>query len=208
MRTLCVKVENAKLFAEVVRILKSRNIPFRSDVTRDCTVILTDSLKYAEEFSSKYGIPIILTSKNDLLGKIELAILSLKGKITYESLVIGLDPGKTIGYALIGDDELLEVKSFNDVLTLKEHLDLIVRTYPYKRMIIRVGSGEFSSEVLENILDLVERYNHKEHVSIEIVDESSTSKSEPKIKSNIKIPKRSMAAVNIALRKGIPVHVR
>lgn len=200
-------VDDMRVFRKVIGILKARNVSFKINLDGRCGVVITDNLKLAEECTSKLRVPVILVSNLDVEGKVELAILMLKGRLVYESLIVGLDPGKTIGYALIGDDELLEVENFNNTKPLIDHLKVVMETYPYKRIVIRIGAGEYSTQVLDEVLNLLENFKVDKEVAVEIVDESRTSKSQPQIKCRVKIPKRAIAAVNIALRRGIPVHV-
>lgn len=123
---------------------------------------------------NKYSKVVVLT-KNDTLS-IDRAyskiILGIEGKKIWESLIVGIDPGLTIGIAIITDGCLRTVFETRDI---KEAIEFILRSIkntPSKMTIIRVGStGGYRQVLILNELLNVKPKN----VSLEIVNELQTT---------------------------------
>ena len=137
-------------------------------------------------------------------------MLGIEGKKIWESLIIGVDPGLTIGIAVITDGCL---QSTLETRTIKEAVNFIVLTLKNltaKMAIIRIGStGGY-----RQVLILNELLNVKpKHVNLEVVDELHTTPESGQeaneillegVKEGMKIPrgKDATAAIEIAFRLG------
>ncbi|NPE07032.1 MAG: hypothetical protein GNW80_02015 [Asgard group archaeon] len=137
-------------------------------------------------------------------------MLGIEGKKIWESLIIGVDPGLTIGVAVITDSCL---QSTLETRVIKEAVNFIVLTLknlPAKMAIIRIGStGGY-----RQVLILNELLNVKpEHVDLEVVDELHTTPERGQeaneiflegVKVGMKLPrgKDATAAMEIAFRLG------
>ncbi|NHJ47862.1 MAG: pre-16S rRNA-processing nuclease YqgF [Asgard group archaeon] len=137
-------------------------------------------------------------------------ILGIEGKRIWESLIVGVDPGLTIGVAIITDGCLRTTLETRD---RKEMMDFILNTIdsnPAKMAIIRVGStGGYRRVLILNELLNVKPKN----VALEIVDELETTPATTQeaqdgindgVKTGVKIKagKDAAAAMEIAFRIG------
>lgn len=156
---------------------------------------------------------IIILSRSEVLSvdkAYSKIMLSLEDKRIWESLIIGVDPGLTIGVAIITDGCLRTALETRDK---KEALNFImdaINNNPAKMTIIRVGStGGYRRVLILNDLLNVKPKN----VALEIVDELQTTPAscqEAKegitsgAKSDLKIQtgKDATAAMEIAFRIG------
>ncbi|NHJ38551.1 MAG: pre-16S rRNA-processing nuclease YqgF [Asgard group archaeon] len=173
-------------------------------------VISTEEEVGDEEFNYER---FVVLSKNEVLNvdKAYLKImLSLEDKRIWESLIIGIDPGLTIGVAIITDGCLRTALETRDK---KEALNFVMKAIennPAKMAIIRVGStGGY-----RRVLILNELLNIKpKNVTIEIVDELQTTPSSYQEAKDglaegaignlkIKAGKNATAAMEIAFRIG------
>ncbi|MHA1212351.1 MAG: hypothetical protein ACTSSH_07805 [Candidatus Heimdallarchaeota archaeon] len=101
-------------------------------------------------------------------------MLGIEGKRIWESLIIGVDPGLTIGVALIADGCLrstLETRVISEVI---QFILGALRSNPAKMAIVRVGStGGYRRILLLNELLNVKLVD----VTLEVVDEMQTTPS-------------------------------
>jgi len=120
---------------------------------------------------------MVVLSKSDIMNiskAISKVMLGLEGKRIWESLIVGVDPGRTIGVAVITDGCLrgvLETREINDAVNF---IFLTIKNNPAKMVIIRVGStGGYRRILLLNEL----LSNKPAHVTIEVVNELQTTPS-------------------------------
>ncbi len=146
-----------------------------------CTKILEElgkSYVILSDARELYKYPVILTTKN-LRGEnvvflknvdvdVRRAIPLLYGKRRFNHLYIGVDPGKTMGLAALGDGFILEKRNVYSISSLKKFVDIWLEGYPSQNYILRVGNGS-PTERNEIIMRLFGK------VDIEVVDERATS---------------------------------
>lgn len=118
---------------------------------------------------------LVVLSRSEVMNiskAITKVLLGLEGKRIWESLIIGVDPGRTIGVAIITDGCLRGVLETREINEAVDYIFLTIRNNPAKMVIIRIGStGGY-----RRILLLNELLNNKpSHVSIEVVDELQTT---------------------------------
>ncbi len=137
-------------------------------------------------------------------------MLGIEGKKIWESLIIGVDPGLTIGVAVITDGCLQSTLETRDIKEAVNFIVLTLKNLPAKMAIIRIGStGGY-----RQVLILNELLNVKpEHVDLEVVDELHTTPERGQeaneillegVEKGMKIPKGkdATAAMEIAFRLG------
>jgi hypothetical protein len=137
-------------------------------------------------------------------------MLGIEGKKIWESLIIGVDPGITIGIAVITDSCLRSTLETRDLKKAVNFIILTVKNMPAKMSLIRVGStgGYRQVLILNELLNVKPKY-----VELEVVDELQTtpdSSQEAKevltegVREGMKIPggKDATAAMEIAFRLG------
>jgi len=200
---IAVATVSGKAFYLLVKELKRRKVDFISirpdeQVPPDVNVVITTP----EEQAQIDHLNIVVLGKSDdptLI--VDEALRLSQGKSLYEEVVVGLDPGKVLGVALIADGELLETRSCQ---TLKHASDTVVKIlnrFPASRRIVRVGSG-----VMPEALELTQRLDRvlPPDVVIELVPEDGTS--HISVKEANRIGGRDAAsAARIAERRGRPI---
>jgi hypothetical protein len=126
------------------------------------------------------------------------AVRLSKGKQRYEKVVIGIDPGKTFGLAILGDGHVIEtLNCSSQEETVQAILDAINKT-PAVQTTVKVGNGPPSyTNVLLHSLD----ENLPPDVKIEIVSEAGTTRVVDEAKHRREI-KDMMSAMRIAKRNG------
>jgi hypothetical protein len=168
--------------------------------------------KEEETHPTPFDKKVILNQKELL--DINLAyskiILGIEGKQIWESLIVGVDPGLTIGVAIITDSFLRSTLETREISEAIAFVLAAIRNNPAKMAIIRVGStGGYRRVLILNKLLNVKPTN----VSLEIVDELKTTPlSYNDAKSDIEngmgrgaqvqLGKNATAAMEIAFRLG------
>lgn len=174
------------------------------------TILVVTTKKEEKKSPTPFSKKVVL-SRSDRLninrayGKI---LLALEDKRIWESLIIGIDPGMTIGVAMVADSHL---RASLETRVIDEAIDFVLRALknnPAKMAIIRIGStGGY-----RRVLILNELLNVKpSDVPVEIVDELGTTPLIPPQKTeelatslspNASISKDIVAATEIAYRLG------
>ena len=195
---IAVATVSGKAYYWLVNELNKRKISFLSLIPGETippsikVVITTKDEKRLVDHSSV----LIYNPDEDPSTIIDEAIRIIQNKKAYEELIIGVDPGKTFGVAILGDENVLEKK---ERLTREMAIDMIltaIKRYPARTRKIKIGDGmpEIAEEVASRLKIAV-----PEDTSIEIVSEAGTSNIRGE-GSRKKISDAD-AAVNIARRK-------
>ena len=120
--------------------------------------------------------------------------LSLLFGEDFEQLIIGIDPGKYPGIAVMGNNKTLSVHhvSVGEVCPL---IKRIVRDYRDKKILVRIGHGArlIRSRLINDILDM--------GLDVEMVDETGTT---PRLGKGVhgQVVSDIIAAINIARIRG------
>jgi hypothetical protein len=193
MKIIGVMTENFSIYYEIVKVLKERKIPFISLSLDDAIpgnvglVLSTPDELPRIWFDHKLAI----TEKDDISLMIDKALKILEGKEKFNRLIIGIDPGKRPGVAVMGDGEILEVYHVDSPEKVVSILKRVLKTYSKAEVLIRIGHGDptHRNRIINTLFNL--------GVQIEMVDETSTTRKtvQPDIK----------AAIDIALSGGIPI---
>ncbi len=133
-----------------------------------------------EEENNKLAIPyqkaVVLTNSEilDVSRAFPKIMLGIEGKRIWECLIIGVDPGQSIGVAVITDSCLRSTLETRDIGEAIDFILEVLEKNPTKMAIIRVGStGGY-----RRILILNELLNVKpDNVTLEVVDEGQTTPS-------------------------------
>ena len=129
---------------------------------------------------------------------IDEAILGVQGKRNYEKVVVGVDPGKTYGVAVLGDDNVLETLVCS---SLKEAVTVILddsKRFPATVSLVKVGDGApaYTRELLHSLDEAL-----PQETVIEVVSETGTSRFINETAHRREL-KDAMSAIEIAGRKG------
>ncbi len=196
---------------KVLDILKKRNIkplaPSKGidirELMRKTHIVIVDKyvINKIEEKPPAMKI-LVIEKESDIEKIVEEAICLFYGKQSYNEIILGLDPGPDyVAYALIVDGSLFESgkKNIREIIELTKN---IIKTMPYKKLYIKIGSNLDGVQLAETILSAVNNYNN---IFVEIVDEHSTTKQTlalSEISPQHIRDKDIKAAINISLRIG------
>ncbi len=183
--------------------LKKRGIfPFPllpSDVVPLDTQVLIVSREFEKEI---LGCRVIVWTEDSCLEEIvDKVVFLLNSEGNSTGVVIGVDPGKEIGVAVVADDRVLKTDVFESV---NEAIEAVVRqasALTCSRKLVRIGSGgqEYGSDMVSAL-----RQTLPEGVEIERVEEWGTSR-HALFTSHSRKTRNVASATAIALRKGTPV---
>ncbi|MEM4850296.1 MAG: hypothetical protein QXJ36_05590 [Desulfurococcaceae archaeon] len=166
-KPIVVAVHDPKWFMKVLNILRSRGIDFSvfSDIDSIpyYSVLYTDHYYYVEITKNRRDIEVIYDSDRTCTG-LEKAILASLSKTKYNSVIVGIDPGKNPYYVILGDEEILE-HGYVFQEDIGEFLNNKLKCYPSVKRVIRVGGGF-------NGLKIVLMIKNRVNAPVEIVDES------------------------------------
>ncbi len=170
MKILAIATDNFEFYYEVVRELKQRDIPFVSlspsdPIPPNVDVILTTE-REAEAIDFQNVVPV----DDDLRKGVRKALSMIKGKSSYQSMIVGIDPGTRPGIALVGDGKILETLHAGSPEKVKEKVEEFIEGYDFQRMTIRIGHGDKTNRnrTINSLEGLA--------VRIEIVNEEGTTK--------------------------------
>jgi hypothetical protein len=129
---------------------------------------------------------------------VEEALLLLLGKARFRDLMIGIDPGKQTGLAVLGDGVVLETGTYAEVLDLVDQVARLFSIFPSERAVVKIGRGaEEYSKALKSALSS----RLPPAVEIQTVEEAGTTT------DNIPpegegLSRNIVSAIRIALRQG------
>jgi len=169
MPEIGVMTQNFSIYYDLVKILKQRDISFislrsKDPVPQDVRVIITTP---SESEGIDFSPLIEVGDVPDMAVEAAFSILANGGRIS--NLVIGIDPGKRPGIAILGDGTLLRAVQVGSPEKVK---DVVIRTisiYESKSIVIRIGHGAptYRNRIINSIITLGN--------PMEMVDETSTS---------------------------------
>ena len=191
---------SGRAYYELVNELKRKGLSFWSlkpwdPVPLNAKVVITTS---EERHFVKHPTVLIFHLGSDPAMVIDEAIRVVQGKRSYEKVVVGVDPGKTFGVAILGDDNVLKTINCSG---LKETISAVVDgldKVPATVSVVKVGDGApaYAKELLHLLDEALPR-----EATIEVVSEAGTSRlaSETAHRRGLR---DVMSAKEIAGRKG------
>lgn len=175
MRTqIAVATVSGRAYFKIVNKLKDMDITFLSLIPGETVppwikvVITTES----EKKLISHPRVLIYNAELDPSSIVCEALRIIMSKEIYEDLVIGVDPGKTFGVAVLADGKIIRRE---ESLGMEKAIDLIldeIKKNPSKNQIVRIGRGlrETSEEIARRLEAVL-----PENIMIEMVDENGTS---------------------------------
>jgi hypothetical protein len=207
MRIIKVATDDGNAYYDIVSRLKRTHLRFSSltpgqvvDSARD--LVITSRT----EVSAFGGSVVTIEDLNEDPLIMEGQLLSRLLGESRRNLLIGIDPGSSIGMAMFYGGRELGALTSNSVERSVESLVTLAKEVPHSSLSVKIGGGEPKSSLrLASLL----RERLPPSASVEIVDESGTSAGRSGV---IGATRDQRAAARIAFRKGIqfndPAHSR
>ncbi len=168
-KVLGILTQDFRLYHDLVAALKARDISFVSlsfsrRVPETVGSVLTSP---AEASSVRFPHAVVV---DDIDSAIAKALQMLKGKTSWRELLIGVDPGREPGVAIIGDGEVIDTRLAASPEAVAYHVRQALRTFPANQVKVRVGHGDPTNR--NRILNSLGR----DDLRVEIVDEAGTTR--------------------------------
>lgn len=166
MARIGVFTSDFKFYHDIIKLLKEWNLPFLSmesseSIPEDVSVVLSSS---RDEFVLANQV-----KSDDPRQALRMSLSRLLLKDTFDSLVIGIDPGPYPGLAVFADNVLMEAYECASIDMLGNEVALIIRSYRYRDLEIKIGNGDAPNR--DNIIRNLKTYN----LTVRVVDEKNTS---------------------------------
>jgi len=197
---IAVATVHGRAYYELVTELNRKGLPFLSlkpwdPVPFNIKVVLT-----TEEESSQISHPKILCFEqgSNPESVVDEAILVIQGKQGYKKIVVGVDPGKTYGIAILGDNKVLATLTSSSIEGAAHLVVGSLKRFPAEVRVVRVGNGP--PEYTRTLLSSLDK-DLPEETLMEIVSESGTSRLTNK-SVNRRVLRDAVSAIKIAGRNG------
>jgi hypothetical protein len=168
MKIIGLVTEDFRFFHLMVKLLKERNEPFVSlgyddPVPRSVGAIITTA---AERGKVHFDT---LISDDDPEIAFRAARSVLRGK-RFDRVVIGIDPGRRPGIAVVGDGRIIDTELVFCPEDVTETLVRMTWNLDFDLLVVRIGHGDPTNRnrIIRAVWPLADQ--------VEIVDESSTTK--------------------------------
>ena len=173
---------------EYVPLLPGQSIPL------DLRVIITTGRE-----STVQGRSVVAFEEgSDPRKAVEEALLLLLGKTRFRDLMIGIDPGKQIGLAVLGDGVVLETGTYTEAKELIDEVARIFFAFPSERAVVKIGRG---AEVYNKTLRSTLSSRLSPTVEVRMVEEAGTT-AENLPPEGEGLSRNIVSAIRIALRRG------
>lgn len=165
---------SGKAYYKLVKELKQRKIPFlsvmpRDHVPLDIKVVITTK---GEQHLVKHPDVLVFENEMEPTAVIDEAIRVAQGKQSYDRVIIGIDPGKTFGVAVLADGKVLETVTCSSLEETVNTVSESLGRTPATVNVVKIGNGApVYAEKLVHLLDM----SLPKRVVIETVSEAGTS---------------------------------
>lgn len=197
---IAIATVNGRAYYELVNELQRKKLSFLSLKPWDSIPLYIKVVITTEEESNQILHPKILLFEQGSNPEtvVDEAILIIQGKQGYEKIVVGVDPGKTYGIAILGDNKVLETLTSSNMEEVTHIIVDSLKRFPAEVRVVRVGKGppEYTKTLLSSLDE-----NLPEGPLIEIVGEAGTSRLTNK-SVNRRILRDAVSAIKIAGRNG------
>ncbi|MDD4308290.1 MAG: hypothetical protein PHU53_05730 [Thermoplasmata archaeon] len=161
---------DVRLYYDIAKFLKSRNIKFRLLGSRDSIPLDIGVILTSPEEAESIGFTPTIAVK-DIEPAMRKAIQAMNGTGCCHVLIIGVDPGPEPGIAALSNGRVIETREATSPEHAADIILGILSDYSYSQCVLRIGDG--SPEHRDRILELVSgSFNY-----VEVVDETRTSNS-------------------------------
>jgi len=197
---IAVATVSGKAYYQLVNELKARKMDFLSltpyeIVPLNIQVVITTE---AERKNIRHPKVLVYQENTTPSTVIDEAVRLIEGKKEFETIVVGIDPGKTFGIAVLSDGNVLSTVTRSSV---EETVNTVAEIFSKQQGVARVLKvGNWSPSYTAELLPLLDSRLPKD-VTIEIVREAGTSRfiGQTVHKRGLR---HAMAAIKIAERRG------
>ncbi|MCX8176567.1 MAG: Holliday junction resolvase RuvX [Candidatus Bathyarchaeota archaeon] len=205
---IAVVVSDGRLYYRLVEELKDRGLSFIAKkpgekIPLTVKVVLTtkDLEKYVKHHT------IVTVDEENIDESLAKALKIVKGvKVEKcEKLIVGIDPGKNVGFAVIADGVIVLTENFKSFHEAYEALKNVSEIYSPKNIIVKIGRGSLPKDSLHNKVDDVLNFvknvssSFTPKIKVLFVDENRTTKKVKKLRVK-RGEKDKNSAVEIAFR--------
>ena len=202
---IAVATVSGKAYYFLVNELKARGIDFLSLTPYESIPLTVQLVITTEKERGLIKHPEILIYKETTspASIVDEAAKVIKGKRTFETISVGVDPGKTFGVAVLSDGEVLETVT---CASLEETVNTIAEVFKKHQAAVKVVKvGNLAPSYASALLPLLDETLPAD-VTMEVVHEAGTSRLGGQTVHKRRL-RHAMAAVKIAERRG-QVHQR
>lgn len=198
---IAIATLSGRAYYNLVNELKNRQLPFLSLTPTDAIplqlkVVITTA---KEKLQVKHPNVLIYDTKENPSKIIDKALQIVHGKSVFRRAVVGVDPGKTFGVALICDNIVLKTMICHSVNAALSNIVNTLSEVRADEMLVRIGDGaEPYRRILIGTLDKELPPN----VSLETVSEIGTTRVAETLTSHRRGLLDVASAVEIASRSG------
>lgn len=197
---VAVATVSGKAYYFLVNELKARGIDFLSLTPYESipmTVQVVITTEKEREFI-KYPVVLVYQEGASPVDIIDEAAKLLRGKKIFETISVGVDPGKTFGIAVLSDGSVLETLT---CASLEETANVIAEVFEKHQAAFKVVKvGNLAPSYTTEFLPLLDEILPTD-ITIEVVREDGTSRLGSQTVHKRRL-RHVMAAVKIAERRG------
>jgi hypothetical protein len=197
---IAVVTLSGRAYYQLVSELKQRHLPFLSlrptdTIPPNIKVVITT----AGEYLPPTKAAVIFYESGDPSEAVNQAVGVLLGKHRFDQVIVGVDPGKTYGIAVIGDEKNLEMTSFSNAETAATWISNFLTKINATQKIVRIGDG--AEPHRDRLLSILNK-RLPLSIALESVSESGTTRSAKEIFTCRRGLRDAASAVKIARRSG------
>jgi len=197
---IAVATVSGRAYYQLVTELNRKRLPFLSLKPWDPIPLHIKVVLTTREESHQVSHPqiLIFEQKSNPETVVDEAILIVQGKQGYEKVVVGVDPGKTYGIAILGDNKVLATLTSSNIEEASHLVVDSLKRFPAEVKVVRVGNGP--PEYTQTLLNSLDKALPEETL-VEIVSEAGTSRLTNK-SVNRRMLRDAVSAIKIAGRNG------
>ncbi len=198
---IAIVTTSGKAYYRLVSEFRRRRLLFLSLAPKEVMplnvrIAITTESEKNDVYCSKI---LVYDESTDPSRVVDEAVQILSGKIKYREIIIGVDPGKMFGLAVLGDGSILKTAELTCVEKTAKEIIKILEVTKADKKIIKVGNGAKLYQ-----LRLFELLNKELPLKIEIesVEEKGTTKNIEKHFGRKRDMINALSAVKISMRNG------
>jgi len=198
---IAIVTTSGKAYYRLVSEFRRRRLPFLSLVPTEVIplyVRVAITTKAEKDYIHCSKI-LIYDESQDPSKVVDKAVQILRGKKRYRKIIIGVDPGKKCGLAVLGDGTILETVELTSVEETAKEIIRVLEKIKAEKKAVRIGNG--AKEYQLRLFELLDEELPLK-VDIESVKEGGTTKNIEKHFGHKRYLTDALSAVKISMRNG------